>query len=129
MAKLVSNLVAGLLLLHAALGCNWRECLRCVECCSSTAVAAETQACCEHHSDEDGDHHESDGCGEHCDHNCIYIAAESPQLDQAATLVAILDVDQLLLHSQTSLVHYGVAQPKVSLGTSRLYLEYQILLI
>lgn len=129
MHRLISSLMAAVLLAHALLGCCWHHAHACV-------MESEEPSVCAAHRDDS--HGAPDGSDEHDGHQhecgggtCVFVRIENSPIGQLLTSWAI-DLAFSTSPSQFTgeSVHWAVsADPQEFAGPVRLHLLHQLLLI
>jgi hypothetical protein len=84
MPRMLASFTAGLVCLHALLGCCWLHAQRCALCPAEACQVAEHDGCCSHDRSERPGGHESDDpcqCRIECQGVCVYLPPEKAQID------------------------------------------------
>jgi hypothetical protein len=135
MREIVSILMAGSLLLHAALGCCRHHAHACQGCDGTAAQARQIGNCCQHHPEECTREHPSQTpckCKVECQGVCSYVAPQKVQLDfpKGVAPFAAIVVDPVLADANLArggsfdVAHFAEFEPPL-----RLHLLNQVMLI
>ena len=135
MQAVLPNLLAALLLLHAAFGCCWHHTHHYLGCEGTSQTAATPVACCQHDCDETQQDRplEPCRCNVECHGVCTYLPTQKVFIDGPQLVIPFDGVACLFSSTQANLAAAAngeaVCDPVSSEPRLRIHLLHQIMLI